>query len=243
MSGGRLLLLPTPLGTSDPASVLPQAVLQAARATRYFLAERAKSARAFLKEIGHPGPMQDLQIAEIGHAPDATRLDEWLRPVQAGFDVALVTEAGCPGVADPGATIVARAHELGLIVRPLVGPSSVLLVVMAAGLGGQRFRFVGYVPQDAAERAAAIRSIESASRAGETQVFIETPYRNAQLLDALLTHCAEDTRLCVAVALTTADESVTTRTIGQWRSTPPAARPPLRHRPAIFALLAGIRRR
>src|SRR5262249_18610627 len=149
--------------------------------TRHFLAENAKSARAFLKSIGHPVAIQELDIVEIGHLPGTARIDDWLRPLGEGRGLALPSEAGCPAVADPGATIVARAHELGLTVHPLVGPSSLLLALMASGLEGQRFRFVGYLPQDESERASAIAALEASSRAGETQLFIETPYRNERL--------------------------------------------------------------
>lgn len=238
MSSGRLILLPSLLGESQVDDALPAGVLEAARRTRHFLAERAKTIRSFLKAIGHPGPLQELDIIEIGHEPDRARIDEWLRPLHNGRDIALVSEAGCPAIADPGATIVARAHELGIAVRPLVGPSSILLALMGSGLEGQRFRFVGYLPQDPSQCAAAIEALETASRAGETQLFIETPYRNQRVFDTLLRHCAVDTRLTLAVDLTTGDEVVATRTIGMWRARSDAEQPALRNRPTVFALLA-----
>lgn len=236
---GRLLLLPTPLGESAPSSVLPAEVLATARATRHFLAERAKSARAFLQTIDHPVPLRDLDIVEIGHRPDPSRIDQWLQPASRGHDVAIVAEAGCPAVADPGAVIVARAHELGIPVRPLVGPSAILLALMASGLNGQRFRFVGYLPQDGGDLAAAIVALERQSRGGETQLVIETPYRNEKLLAALLQHCALDTRITVAVGLTTPDEAILTRRVSEWRAL--RDRPALAKRPAVFALLAAAR--
>jgi 16S rRNA (cytidine1402-2'-O)-methyltransferase len=238
MSPGRLLLLPSLLGESPADAVLPARVLETARQTRHFLAERAKTTRSFLKAIGHPVPLQELEIVEIGHEPERGRIDEWLQPLHDGRDMALVSEAGCPAIADPGATIVARAHELGIEVRPLVGPSSILLALMASGLEGQRFRFVGYLPQEAGQCAAAIEALETASRAGETQLFIETPYRNPRLFETLLRHCAVDTRLTLAVDLTTASELVATHTIGAWRARPDAELPALRNRPTVFALLA-----
>jgi 16S rRNA (cytidine1402-2'-O)-methyltransferase len=242
MSMGRLLLLPSLLGASEVDEVLPARVQETARATRHFLAERAKSTRAFLKAIGHPVAMQELHIVEIGHTPDVARIDEWLQPLREGHDVALVSEAGCPAVADPGATIVARAHELGIEVRPLVGPSSLLLALMGSGLEGQRFRFVGYLPQDQEQCASTIAQLEAASRAGETQLFIETPYRNERLFDALLWRCSDDTLLTVAVALTSAGQSIATRTIAAWRELAGKQRPALRNLPAVFALLAAGRR-
>lgn len=242
MTSGRLLLLPCPIGESEIDAVLPPRVVAIARTTRYFLAERAKTTRAFLKALQHPLPLQEIEIVEIGHSPEPALVDGWLEPLTTGNDVALVSEAGCPAVADPGAGIVARAHERGLRVRPLVGPSSILLALMASGLDGQRFRFVGYLPQDRAQRTAAVRVLETASRAGETQVFIETPYRNERLLETLLDAGTGDTRLTIASALTGTDEIVSTRTIDAWRALAATLRPPLRNRPTVFALLAAPER-
>ncbi|MCS6944738.1 MAG: SAM-dependent methyltransferase [Sutterellaceae bacterium] len=234
---GRLLLLPTPLGPTPAQDVLPAPVVAAARATRHFLAERAKSARAFLRAIAHPLPLRALTITEIGHRPDVARIDAWLRPALDGEDVAIVVEAGCPGVADPGASIVARAHALDIPVKPLVGPSAILLTLMASGFNGQQFRFVGYLPQDARALVQAIAALESRARGGETQVWIETPYRNEKLFGTLLAHCAADTELCIAVSLTTAQEFIARRPIAQWRDAPlPAGL--LRH-PTVFALAAA----
>jgi 16S rRNA (cytidine1402-2'-O)-methyltransferase len=242
MMPGRLLLLPSLVADSPADEVLPLRVLETARATRHFLAENAKSARAFLKAIEHPVAMQELGIVEIGHAPEAAHIDDWLRPLRDGHDVALVSEAGCPAVADPGASIVARAHDLGFPIHPLVGPSSLLLALMASGLEGQRFRFVGYLPQDASQLASAINALEEVSSAGETQLFIETPYRNERLFSALLKHCSQATRLTVAVGLTGTDESIATRTIETWRKLAGSELPVLRNRPAVFALLATTER-
>jgi 16S rRNA (cytidine1402-2'-O)-methyltransferase len=241
MSGrsGSLLLLPALLGDSPPERVLPAETLALARATTVFLVENAKSARAFLKRIAHPQPIASLSLTEIGHSPDPRRLDEWLRPAIEGRDVALVSEAGCPAVADPGAGLVARAHQLGLRVRPLVGPSSLLLALMSAGMSGQRFRFVGYLPQDRQALVAAIAELERASRGEETQLFIETPYRNERLLQALLDHARGDTQLAVAIDLTTDDERVLSLPVSAWKVMPAAARPSLARRPAVFALMAA----
>jgi 16S rRNA (cytidine1402-2'-O)-methyltransferase len=242
MNRGALFLLPTLLGETPPEAVLPAATLDLARRIDYFLAENAKSARAFLKAVGHPRAIGDLRIVEIGHRPDSAHIDAWLQPiVDEGRDAAVVSEAGCPGIADPGAEIVARAHARGVAVRPLVGPSSILLTLMASGLNGQRFRFVGYLPHDAGELAAALRALEHASRDGETQIFIETPYRNQRLLETILRTCAPTTRLTLAVELTTPRETVVTRTIDGWRALPPAQRPPLERRPTVFALAAPAR--
>lgn len=232
---GVLYLLPCPISDTPAETVLPDAVLATARRLSYFLAENAKSTRAYLKSIGHPTPLRELDIVEIGHEPATQMIVGWLAPLLAGRDGALVSEAGCPAVADPGANIVAAAHAHGVAVRPLVGPSSVLLALMASGLNGQRFRFLGYLPVAAPERTRRLQAIERESRAGETQVFIETPYRSGAMFDAILAACAPATRVTVAMDLTGATEYVQTRSVAEWSA---AARPPLERRPCVFLLLA-----
>lgn len=237
---GTLYLLPCPIAAGPLDAVLPAEVIAIARRLDYFLAEQAKSARAFLKDVGHPRPIRELSIVEIGHAPRMEDIDKWLAPLASGTDAAIVSEAGCPGIADPGGTIVAAAHARGLRVRPLVGPSSILLALMGAGLDGQRFRFHGYLPVAADARAAALKTLERESKTrAETQVFIETPYRSAVLFDALLGACAPSTRLAVAADLTGAGEFIATRTVQQWKTCPPQHRPPLQRQPAVFCLLAA----
>ena len=237
MSSGTLYLLPCPIAAGSLAAALPADVIAIARRLEHFLVEDAKSARAFLKELGHPRPLRELSIVEIGHAPPAAAADGWLAPLAAGADAAIVSEAGCPGVADPGAVIVAAAHARGFRVRPLVGPSSILLALMAAGLEGQRFRFHGYLPVDAAARVARLKALERESRARrETQVFIETPYRSAVLFEAVLEACAPSTRVAVAADLTGVHEFVATRTVRQWQDR--SRRPSLQRQPAVFCLLA-----
>lgn len=235
---GSLVLLPNRIAEGPPETSLPAGTLAVARQLRHFRAENAKSARAFLKAIGHPVPLAELDVQEIGHAPAKERIAEWLLPLVTGADVAVVSESGCPGVADPGATLVAAAHALGARVRPLVGPSSILLALMASGLDGQRFRFVGYVPVDADRQASALRTLERESARGETQIFIETPYRNRRLFEALLAHCAPSTRLAVAVDLTGPGEFVSMRRIAEWRTRPAAEAPPFERTPAVYCLLA-----
>jgi len=235
MNPGTLFLLPTPLGEIAPVEVLPQQTLISARRLDYFLAENSKSTRAFLKALGHPRPINTLDVVQIGHYPDPQRVDEWLQPIRGGRDGAIVSESGCPALADPGAALVARAHDLGLRVVPLIGPAAPVLALMASGLNGQRFRFVGYLPREKSACGAAIRALEIASTTGETQLFIETPYRNVRLFQLLLATCAAATRLTVAIDLSTADEVVGTRSISQWRD---AVQPTLAGRPCTFALLA-----
>lgn len=224
-----LYLVPTTLGGA-PGQVLPPPTIETVRALRDFAVEDAKSARAFLAALGMPCPMRELRIETLDADPAAL-----LAPLRAGHSLGALSEAGCPGVADPGQALVAAAHAAGFRVVPLVGPSSILLAMMASGLEGQRFAFRGYLPRDARERATRIRALEQVSReARETQIFIETPYRNDALLAALLEACAPDTRLCVAVDLTLPEESITTRSVSQWRG----AGRVIGRRPAVFLLLA-----
>jgi 16S rRNA (cytidine1402-2'-O)-methyltransferase len=238
MTAGALHLLPAPLAEGTALDVLPTATLAAARHIEYFLAENAKSARAFLKAIAHPRPMQALRIVEIGHHPESAAVADWLRPILDGDDAAIVTEAGCPGIADPGAVIVAQAHELGLRVIPLIGPSSILLALMASGLNGQAFRFIGYLPQDAAALSTRLREVERDSRSGETQVWIETPYRNERMVDAVLAACMPDTRLTLATDLTADAAQIRTRSVAEWKAKARVERPAPDKHPTVFALLA-----
>lgn len=233
---GTLYLLPCPIAEGTRDAVLPTEVVAVARGLGYFLVENAKSARAFLKDIGHPLPLRDLAIVEIGHEPEERSIKGWLEPIVGGRDAALVSEAGCPAVADPGATIVAAAHRLNLQVRPLVGPSSLLLALMASGLNGQNFHFHGYLPVPSAERLRRLQALERASRAGQTQMFIETPYRSRAMFDAIVAACAPGTRLSVAADLSGAAEFVMTRTIAEWRAARP--QPPIERKPVVFSLLA-----
>lgn len=236
---GTLYLLPSPIAAGSLQRALPADVVALARRIEHFLVEDAKSGRAFLKRLEHPRPLRELSIIEIGHEPREADIQQWLAPLAGGVDIAVVSEAGCPAVADPGATLVAAAHRNGWRVAPLVGPSSILLALMGSGLNGQRFRFVGYLPIAATERDVAIAALEGESKNGETQIFIETPYRSTVLFDALLQHCAPMTRLAVAVDLTGDSESMTQRTIAEWTRQPVDARPNLIKRPAVFCLLAS----
>jgi 16S rRNA (cytidine1402-2'-O)-methyltransferase len=236
---GVLFLLPTPIADGPLDGVLPEVVIATARRIDHYLAENAKSARAFLKLAGHPRPLRELSIIEIGHEPRGDAIEAWLAPLAAGHDIALVSEAGCPAVADPGATLVAAAHARGWRVRPLVGPSAILLALMACGLNGQHFRFHGYLPIGKDERSARLQLLERESRGGETQVFIETPYRGDALFEAILASCAGTTRIAVAIDLTGGREFVGMHTVEAWRKTPVSARPSLQKRPAVFCLLAG----
>jgi 16S rRNA (cytidine1402-2'-O)-methyltransferase len=237
---GTLYLLPCPIAAVPVEAALPAEVIRLARGLTHFLVEDAKSARSFLKALGHPRPVRELFIFEIGHQPRRSDIDGWLDPVRSGVDAAIVSEAGCPAIADPGATIVAAAHARGIRVRPLTGPSSIVLALMAAGLDGQRFRFHGYLPIEASARTAAMKSLERDSKARiETQVFIETPYRSAALYEALLAACADSTRIAVAADLTGSHGFVGMRSVQQWKACTAVERPSLQRLPAVFCLLAG----
>ena len=178
---GSLYLIPVPLGPVSPETCLPPDTLAVARRLDHFVVERAKTARAHLKAMGHPQPIQALHLEELNEHTPATAIATLLAPLKAGHDVGLLSEAGCPAVADPGAALVLAAHRADIRVVPLIGPSSILLALMASGLGGQRFAFHGYLPAKEPERSQAIRELEKTARRDRaTQLFIETPYRSAR---------------------------------------------------------------
>jgi len=196
MAHGRLFLVPAWLSEdTPPAEAVPAAVLERVRALDCFVVEDAKSARRFLAACGHPKPLRDVEMRELNEHTPRGEVAALLAPVLAGRDMGILSEAGVPAVADPGAALVAEAHANGVTVVPLVGPSSILLALMASGLEGQRFRFVGYLPAEAAARRAALSDLEKRSaRDRETQVFIETPYRNDAMLADVLATCRAETR-------------------------------------------------
>lgn len=221
-----LYCIPTPLG-GPLREALPALAITVIRSIGDFAVENAKSARAFLGSLDMP--VRELNIVVIGEAKDP------LAPLREKRSLGLLSEAGCPAIADPGAQLVEQAHREGFKVVPLIGPSSIVLALMASGLEGQRFAFCGYLPREAAPRKKRIEELERRSRAEkETQVFIETPYRNDTLLGALLEACQPSTRLCVAADLTLPTESIRTRTVGEWRR----AKAAIGKRPAVFLLLA-----
>ena len=200
-----------------------------------FVVENAKTARQWLKWYGHPSEMRQLTIVELRAVDGRKALAAYLTPLMEGKNIGVMSEAGCPGVADPGANLVREAHRLGIRVAPLVGPSSILLALMASGLNGQRFRFHGYLPVDRIERAKAIAALEQSSRRDrETQLFIETPYRNGAMIDTLMATCSSQTLLCMAADVTGENEMVVTRTIGEWKK----QLPNLDKRPTVFLLQA-----
>ncbi len=236
MKTGTLYLIPVPLGATPPAESLPANVLATIYPLKHFVVEQAKTARAFLKAAGTATVLQELQLEELNEHTKVAELDRLLAPLRAGHDVGLLSEAGCPAVADPGANLVALAQQEQIKVVPLIGPSSLLLALMASGLNGQRFAFQGYLPAKEMERSKALRELEAESRKRQqTQIFIETPYRNKALFDAILQNCQPATRLTVATDLTLPGESVQTFSVQAWKKKTP---PELERRPTVFLMLA-----
>lgn len=249
MMPGTLYLIPNSLGqmTGDDqslAQIIPEQVLRTTAGLSYFIAENAKTTRAHLKLLAstHPlaKPLQEISIAELNVNTAASALPALLAPLLSGQDAGLISEAGVPAVADPGANLVRLAHQHGIQVRPLVGPSSLLLAVMASGLNGQSFAFNGYLPTDAGLRAKRIKTLEDRSRQEkQTQLLIETPYRNAAMLEALAANCHAETLICIATDLTLPSESIRTQAAGKWKREVTAGKSPDFHKkPTVFLLLA-----
>ena len=228
-----LYLIPTPLGEHEPLAAIPAGTLARVREIEHFLVEAPKAARAFLKAAGHPVPIASLAIHPI--PPEDAAIDALLAPLREGRDIGVLSEAGAPAIADPGAAVARRAHAQGYRVVPLPGPSAIMLALMASGLDGQRFAFHGYLPVDEVPLGATLKKLESESRRdGATQAFIETPYRNDRMFRGILQHCAPSTDVCIATRLTQPDESVRTRTVEAWRRDPIE----IGRRPTVFLLLA-----
>ncbi len=229
-----LYLIPVTLGDTPLDRVLPAQNKEIILGIRHFIVEETRTARRFLKQVDRAIDIDALTFSPIGKHADTALFPHYLDPLRRGEDVGVISEAGCPAVADPGADIVAIAQHEGLTVTPLVGPSSILLSVMASGLNGQSFAFHGYLPIDTAARAKRLKQLETrAITEGQTQLFIETPYRNARLFADICAACNPRTRLCVAAGLTTAQEFIRTRPIREWKQ---CGLPDLGKIPAIFLI-------
>mgnify|MGYP000876800762 FL=1 len=232
-----LYLIPTPLGAPDTPCLLPHEQAQITGLTD-FVVEAEKTARAHLKHLGVTTPIRELNLQTLNEHTDLKTLPELLKPLQEGRSMGILSEAGCPAVADPGANLAALAHRHGYEVRPLVGPSSLLLALMASGANGQNFAFKGYLPSEKSERIAALKGLEQRSRQqNETQLFIETPYRNDALLADALETLRPETRLCTATDLTLPTQEIISQTVAAWRKS--KTLPNLKKRPTIFVLHAG----
>ncbi|NLA88613.1 MAG: SAM-dependent methyltransferase [Alcaligenaceae bacterium] len=236
MSNKTLHLIPVGLSDSPSTQWLPSDVQQLAARLDTYIAENAKTARAFLKLIDTQHTLQDVTIHSLSNKTPTQDIQAWLKAIPAGGEIGLVSEAGCPAVADPGANVVAEAHKLGIRVVPWVGPSSLLLGLMASGLNGQQFAFNGYAPVKADERAKQLKQWEQQSRRlKQTQLFIETPYRNEAMFASLLQNLNGNTRLCVARDITGKNEWIKTATVAQWKSQPA---PSLDKQATLFLFLA-----
>jgi 16S rRNA (cytidine1402-2'-O)-methyltransferase len=233
MQPGTLYLIPVPLAEQAAAKSFTPYLVDTINHITEYIVENEKTARRFLKEAGLKTPQSELIIHDYGKHNRDSNINEFFQGLIAGKDVVLMSEAGCPGVADPGADIVAEAHRKGIKVVPLVGPSSILLAVMASGFNGQSFTFHGYLPIDKVDRARRIKELEGlANLHNQTQLFIETPFRNNPMLEEILRTCSAKTRLCIASNLTAVDEFVQTKTIAEWKQKVPD----LHKRPTIFLL-------
>jgi 16S rRNA (cytidine1402-2'-O)-methyltransferase len=234
LSAGILYLIPSPLGNGEISSVLPDSVCKRVLELGYFVVEHPKAARKFLKQAGCPR-LQDIRMSVLDEHTPVSEIESLLEPLLSGSDGGLLSEAGCPGIADPGADLVRLAHKKNIRVAPLVGPSSILLALMASGLNGQQFAFHGYLPVDRGALAQKLLALEKESRAhDQTQIFIETPYRNQKLLASILSICRDDTLLSVSSDLTMADEFICTKTVSEWRRNLPN----LNSNPSVFLLHA-----
>lgn len=232
MQNGTLFLIPVPLAEGAAHKTFTPYLVDTINQIDTYIVENSKTARRFLKEAGLKTPQSDLIVHDYGKH-NRTHLAPFFKELKEGKDVGLMSEAGCPGIADPGAEIVAEAHKLGIKVVPLVGPSSILLALMASGFNGQSFTFWGYLPIDKEQRSKRIKDLEvSATRYKQTQLFIETPFRNNQMLEDILKSCKPNTQLCIASNITAEDEFIKTQSIQQWRK----EEVDLHKKPAIFLL-------
>jgi 16S rRNA (cytidine1402-2'-O)-methyltransferase len=233
MLPGHLYLIPVPLAGNTIAGSCTPFLIETINQISEYIVENSKSARKFLKEAGLKIPQSELIIHDYGKHNRGGDIAEYFTGLLAGRDVGLMSEAGCPGVADPGSEIVAYAHQKGIRVIPLVGPGSILLALMASGFNGQGFTFHGYLPIDKLQRVNKVRELEAvASRHSQTQIFIETPFRNNQMLDDILRSCKPDTKLCIACDLTSEEEFIRTKSIREWKEQVPD----LHKRPSVFLL-------
>ena len=228
---GKLYLIPSTLGDNEPLEVLPISIKRAIENIDHYIVENEKTARRFIKKISPRKSQPSLQLVTLNKYTELESLPGFLQPCIEGFDVGILSEAGCPGIADPGADVVKIAHEKKIKVIPLVGPSSILLALMASGFNGQSFAFNGYLPIDSAERKKTIKKMEKLSiELGQTQLCIETPYRNDKLMADMLKALSPNTKLCIACDITLNTEYISTKKVSEWKK----GLPELHKRPAIF---------
>ena len=230
---GILYLIPTTLGdTAETADVIPQKITTIIHQLDEYIVENEKSARQYLKKIGTQKPLQEIVLHPLNQHTPPQEISGYLKPLSEGKNMGVISEAGCPGIADPGADVVSLAHERNIQVVPLVGPSSIFLALMASGFNGQSFTFHGYLPKERAERIKKIKELEKTAQKKQTQLFIETPYRNMHLLEDMLQSCAPSTLLCIACDVTLPTEFIKTKRISEWKK----QLPDLNKRPSIFLI-------
>lgn len=236
MALGTLYMVPVTLGDDNLSYVIPADVMTLVQDLEYFVVENEKSARRFLGAVKTNKPVRELNFQLLNEHSAEKDLPALIAPLLAGHNVGMLSEAGCPGIADPGALLAALAHKKNIRVSPLVGPSSILLGLMASGFNGQQFTFLGYLPSDKAARVAKLKALEKRSQgANETQIFIETPYRNQHMLEDILGSCSANTKLCVARNVSLETELVISKTIAEWKKN---ELPDLHKQPTVFLLLA-----
>lgn len=232
---GKLYLIPSPLGDYDPEVVIPAPTLDLLQRIGCYVVEEVRTARRYLSRAGLKGHIQELEFHELNEHTSAAEVERLVALFDDGRDVGLISEAGLPAVADPGSALVALCHRHGIEVVPQVGPSSLMMALMASGLNGQSFTFCGYLPAKTEERRSAIKSIEKTSQSKrQTQIFIETPYRNDAMFSDLLQSCRPSTRICIAADITMPDEFIRTKTVAEWKKENPI----IGKRPCVFLMLA-----
>jgi 16S rRNA (cytidine1402-2'-O)-methyltransferase len=214
---GRIYLIPVTLGGDDFLKVIPEKVISLTRSLRFFIVEDIRSARRFLRLIDRQFPINDTIFFELNEHTAEADIEHYLEPVLNGSDIGIMSEAGLPGIADPGSVIIALAHKKRLKVTPLSGPSSILLALISSGLNGQNFTFNGYLPVKPAERSAKLRELEKNAGRGYAQIFMETPYRNQKMLESITGICQNNTKLCIAIDITLPSESIRTMKISEWK--------------------------
>lgn len=219
---GRIYLIPVTLGGEDFLKVIPEKVISLTRLLRFFIVEDIRSARRFLRLIDKEFPINDTVFFELNEHTGESDIAHYLEPLLNGSDIGIMSEAGLPGIADPGARIIALAHQKKITVTPLSGPSSIVLALISSGLNGQNFSFNGYLPVKPAERTAKLRELEKKAGEGYAQIFMETPYRNQKMLEAIITTCHNDTKLCIAADITLISESIRTMKISEWKKVLPS---------------------
>ena len=229
---GRIYLIPVTLGGEDYLKVIPGKVLDIAKHLRFFTVENIRSARRFLRMIDREFPIDETIFFELNKHTADSEIATFLEPVLNGFDLGIMSEAGLPGIADPGAKIVALAHKKKISVTPLSGPSSIIMALISSGLNGQNFTFNGYLPVKHGERIARIRELERKASEGYAQIFMETPYRNQKMLESIISICNNDTQLCIAADVTLPTEMILTMRISEWKREIPS----INDRPVVFIL-------